>query len=209
MRNLVRSFVGRVRRGDLINAVYLTYYYSYLMAYDLRHGTRFAVSHKPTEMESAPIGGATGNFPAHPRLVRLFLNKCDLRKDTPIIDVGHGSGIVLHVASQMGYTNLTGIEYGKIPFDLSVKNLGGKAHLVHGDAFTLDLSPFEAVFFFSPFRGEMAVDFFSRISDNIKTILTINHDTIVEPLLVDKGFHETFSYRHPIYKNFNGKIWKR
>ena len=72
MNRKVAAFVGRVRRGEIVKPLYLTYYYTYLSAYDRRHGTRFSNSQAPVEMGSDDIGG-TGNFPVHPRLVRRFL----------------------------------------------------------------------------------------------------------------------------------------
>jgi hypothetical protein len=109
----------------------------------------------------------------------------------------------------MGFRNLTGIEYGQIPFDLSVRNVGSRARLIHGDATRIDLSPYDAIFFFNPFRGKLAEQFFEEIPGSIGTVLTINHDVRVEPTLTQLGFSCAFAYAHPIYKNFNGKIWKR
>lgn len=207
MRRFAMAFVNRVRRGQFLYALYLTYYYLYLMFYDVRHGTRFANSQKPDET-GVPSGG-TGNFPAHPKIVQRFLQNSQLERHDRIIDVGHGSGIVLHVAARMGYTNLTGIEYGDIPFALSERNLGGKARLLHGDALQLDLSPYDAVFFFSPFREALAAKFFAALPSNIKLVLAINYDPIIEPILRQSNFRPTYSYAHPIYKNFSGTIWRR
>lgn len=209
MKSLIESAIARLRRGDIRNTAYLTYYYTYLMLYDCFHGTRFAVSHKPAEVGSEPMAGATGNFPIHPRLVRLYLSNSGLDKNAPVIDVGHGSGTMLYVAARMGYTNLTGVEYGRLPYELSTYNLAGKATLLHDNAFNIDLSRFEAIFFFNPFRGECAEQFMSRVPTNISTIITINHDSIINDILFKKGFMKIFSYRNLIYKNFDGIIFKR
>jgi ribosomal protein L11 methylase PrmA len=127
----------------------------------------------------------------------------------PILDVGHGSGIVLHVAKNMGFDNLCGIEYSPIAYDISKTNLDNSVRLLHGNALDIDLTPYSAITFFSPFRGEVAKSFFMYIPASVKTIITVNHDLIIEPILIDLGFNITYSYKHLLYKNFNAKIWKR
>jgi hypothetical protein len=91
---------------------------------------------------------------------------------------------------------------------ITVQNLGDKAILIHGNALTLDMTCYEVIFFFNPFRGQMAKEFFSKIPNNILTVVTVNHDPIIEPILI-QNFKENYSYQHPIYKNFNAKIWLR
>ena len=204
----VKDFVARVRRGEIVQPLYLSYYYTYLTYYDRRHGTNFSNSQAPGEEMGSPDIGGTGNFPAHPRLVRRFLRDAPLAKDDAIIDVGHGSGMVLHVASKMGFTNLRGVEFGTIPYELSVRNLGDRAHLIHGDAREVDLSSCRAMTFFNPFRGDLAVEFFEGLPDSVEVVLTINHDTVIEPVLVSKGFHPEWTYQHGVYKNFNAKLWR-
>jgi hypothetical protein len=208
MRKKARAFAARIGRGEIVKPLYLTYYYTYLSLYDRRHHTRFSNSQTPSELGSPPIDG-TGNFPAHPRLVRRFLLNADLDRDTPLLDVGHGAGVVLHVASELGFTNLAGVEYGQIPYDLSVRNVGERATLIHGNAMDMDLTPYAALTFFSPFRGTLAAAFFSGIPASIWTVLTINHDPVIEPILVAKGFSMAWSYQHRIYENFNAKLWRR
>jgi SAM-dependent methyltransferase len=160
-------------------------------------------------MEAGAPFGSTGNFPAHPRIVEMFINAAKIKFDESILDVGHGSGMVLHVADRMGYKFLSGIEYSEVAFALSRNNLSGSIKLIHGDANNLDLTPYSTIFFFSPFRGNLAEIFFNRIPENIKIIITINHDLIIEKILNSKGFNSIYTYQHCIYKNFNGKIWKR
>ena len=208
MNRKVQAFVARLRRGEIVKPLYLTYYYAYLTLYDRRHGTNFSNSQAPEDMGSEPSGGA-GNFPAHPQLVKRFLRSANLPPDTAILDVGHGSGVVLHVASELGFTNLTGVEFGKVPYDLSVANVGGKATLIHGDALDMDLTSFDAITFFGPFTGEIATQFFEKVPGNVEVILTINHDRIIEPILTGSGFSVDWSYQHRIYENFNAKLWKR
>ena len=208
MNRKVRAFVARVRRGEIVKPLYLTYYYAYLTLYDRRHGTHFSNSQSPEDMGSEPSGG-TGNFPAHPRLVRRFLRDAKIDRDAAILDVGHGSGVVLDVASDLGFTRLAGVEYGQIPYDLSLRNLGDKATLMHGNALDVDLTPYSVLTFFSPFRGQLAIDFFTKVPDSIEVVLTINHDPILEPVLLGKGFRKDWSYQHRIYENFNAKLWRR
>jgi hypothetical protein len=208
MSKKVKAFVARVRRGEIVKPLYLTYYYLYLSFYDRRNGTNFSNSQAPEEMGSEPSGGA-GNFPAHPRLVRKYLLAAAVDRDTALLDVGHGSGIVLHVASELGFTNLAGVEYGKVPYELSVGNVGDKAELMRGNALDIDLTPYSVVTFFSPFRGELAVDFFEKLPDTVDVVLTINHDPAIEPVLERKGLFVDWSYQHKIYENFSAKLWRR
>jgi len=201
------AFWKRISTGDFLNAAYLSYYYLFLLLYDLKFNTDFANSQTPTE-GGVPTGG-TGNFPAHPRLVRKYINAANIQRDSRILDVGHGSGIVLHVAHKMGFTHISGIEYSKLAFDKSMKNLSKDVNLIHGDALDFDISPYDSLFFFSPFRGEMAKQFFSDLPSSLRTIITVNHDKIIELPLSKQGFSVIYSYRHPIYRNFNAKVWKR
>lgn len=208
MTSLVSSFIRRLKAGDAKNALYLTYYYSYLKLYDRRHRTRFAVSHAPSQSGADTIGG-TGNFPAHPVLVRRFLSEAGIARTSRIIDIGHGSGIALYVASEMGYEELTGIEFAEEPYALSVSNLDGRAQLLRGDALTVDLSDFDAVLFFNPFGGERARQLFTGVGDRVATVIAINADPVVGVTLGAQGFEPTYEYRHRIYGNFNARIWKR
>ena len=208
MNEKVKAFVARVRRGEIVKPLYLTYYYLYLSFYDRRNDTNFSNSQAPEEMGSEPSGGA-GNFPAHPRLVRKYLLAADIDRDTALLDVGHGSGMVLYVASELGFTNLSGVEYGKAPYELSVGNLGDKAELMRGNALDVDLAPYSVVTFFNPFRGELAADFFEKLPDTVDVVLTINHDPVIEPVLERKGLFVDWSYQHKIYENFSAKLWRR
>lgn len=208
MNKKVQAFVARVKRGEIVKPLYLAYFYLYLSLYDRRHGTHFSNSQAPEEMGSEPSGGA-GNFPAHPRLVRKYLLAAHVDSDTALLDVGHGSGMVLHVASELGLTNLSGVEFGKIPYEHSVANLGEKATLIRGNAMDIDLTPYSVVTFFSPFRGELAMSFFEKLPDTVDAVLTINHDPLIEPVLRDKGLGVDWSYQHKIYENFSAKLWRR
>ena len=82
MNRKVQAFVARLRRGEIVKTLYLTYYYAYLTLYDRRHGTNFSNSQAPEDMGSEPSGGA-GNFPAHPQLVKRFLRSANLRLTPP------------------------------------------------------------------------------------------------------------------------------
>lgn len=208
MRRKVRAFVRRVRSGQLGSALYLAYYYTYLSLYDVRFGTHFSNSQTPDEMGSSEVGG-TGNFPAHPRLVRRLLAEAGVGEMDAVIDVGHGSGSALFAAYRAGLRNLTGVEYGRVPYELSVRNLGTRATLIHGDAMSLDLTPFSTVLFFSPFRGDLAVSFFEGLPADVTTVCAVNHDPVIEPLLRDLEFRLTWEYQHPLYEPFNAHVWKR
>lgn len=205
---LLKKFMNRVRKQQIKEAFYLSYFYSYLILYDHWYQTEFAHSQSAEELH-VPKGG-TGNFPAHPRLVKKFLRAANLRSEDQIIDVGCGSGMILHVAYRLGFKNLSGIEVSDHVFSFSQKNLSGKNIYLHqGDALQLDLTKYSAITFFSPFRGELAKQFFKKLPPNINAVIVVNHDKCIEPVLVGLGFFEAFVYQHPIYMNFNGKVYKR
>jgi hypothetical protein len=203
---LVYSFFARLKNGQIKNAFYLTYYYLYLFYFDFINGKRFAFSNPPEET-GVPNGG-TGNFPAHPLLVRKLLNQLSVEKTSAVIDVGHGSGIVLFVAHQLGFTDLSGIEYGEVPYNQSKINVGNIATLFQGDAMQHSLEKYATIFFFSPFRGEMCAQYFRSIPVNSECIVAVNVDELAEPILLEKNYKVIFQYQHPIYQNFNAKIWK-
>ena len=203
----IRSFFRRVKDKKVLTALYLSWHYTYLGFYDFKNKTSFSNSQTAAE-GGVPMGG-TGNFPAQPMLVRKYLKAADLKKDDQILDVGHGSGIVLHVAQQMGFVNLSGVEYSSIAYSLSQRNLGKSITLIHGDAVELDLSKYQSIFFFSPFRGTLAKQFFEKVvASPVKVVVTVNHDPIIDPILCLQ-YKVTYRYQHFIYKNFNCKIWVR
>lgn len=201
------AFYRRIKSGQVMTAFYLAYYYSYLYLYDFSKKTNFADSQ--TAKEGGVPDGGTGNFPAHPVLVRKYLRAAALDRDDKILDVGHGCGVVLDVASRMGFKDLTGVEYSDIAYKLSQKNIGRRAKLIHGNAIDLDLSPYNVIFFFSPFRGELAKQFFEKVAaSSVRVILTINHDPKIEPILL-QNYRLVYQYQHFLYRNFNCKIWVR
>ena len=208
-KSLFQKFIRRIGSGQIINTLYLSYYYSLLKIYDLMYSTNFCNSQTPDEYDSVYRAGSTGNFPAHPNIVKKMLQAYHLPKDIRIIDVGHGSGLPLHVASKLGFSNLTGVEHGYYPYMLSKENLKPSIHLIHGDAFDIDYTEYELLFFFSPFRGELAKKFFEEIPENIVFIITVNHDRIIEEVLLRRKYNEIFNYQHLVYLNFNGKVWKK
>ena len=207
MPNKIYSFYRRIKNGDISSAIYLVFHYSYLFIYDIWFKTHFANSQSPEET-NAPKGG-TGNFPINPRIVKKFIDHAQIEKNESIIDIGHGSGMVLHVLYRLGYKNLTGIEYSDIAFEISKNNLKNKAKLIHGNALETNLQLYKTIFFFNPFRGNTAKVFFSNLPDTVKTVITINHDPEIELVLIEKGFTTIYEHQHFIYKNFNGKIWKK
>lgn len=204
---LIRSFIRRLSTGDFRNTAYLTWYFCYLYTFDLRNQTCFANSHPPSS--SYGTNGGTGNFPGHPRVVKFLLKASSLPTDTAIIDVGHGSGVALFAAAQLGFTNLTGVEHEAIPYNMSVRNLKGKAQLIFADAFSIDLSGFKAIFFFNSFGGILAQRFFANLPNSITHVITMNLDPTVEPLLIRQQFEPVTHYNHRIYANFRGTVWKR
>lgn len=208
--NLFNKFTRRIIAGDYKKTIYLSYYYTYLKIFDISNNTNFCNSQTPDEYKSNYRKGSTGNFPAHPKLVKKFIEESAIPLNSKIIDVGHGSGLPLYVASKLGFKNLTGIEHGLIPYNISKKNLSKKnIDLIYGDAFSLDYTLYDCIFFFSPFRGELAIDFFSEIPLNIKKIITVNHDPAIEGVLKSKDYKNIFNYQHVLYQNFNCKIWEK
>jgi SAM-dependent methyltransferase len=203
----IKSFFRRIFEGQIINALYLTYYYIFLMIFDFHHKTNFANS-QSAELIGVPTGG-TGNFPAHPYLVKKYLRNANLNFEEKIIDVGSGSGIALFVAQKLGYKNLSGVEFSKSVFDLSRRNLDNSIILINSNALDIDYFGYSVILFFSPFRGDLAKTFFEKIPENISTIIAINTDPIIYPILIKKSFHVIYNYNHFIYKNFNCRIFKR
>lgn len=203
----IKAFFRRMSKGQLKAPFYLSYFYIYLWLYDLFNSTSF--THSQNAEESGVPKGGTGNFPAHPRIVKMFLQKSGIAYNDNVLDVGSGSGMVLHVADKLGFINLTGIEFSQEAYNQSKRNLRKEIHLIHGDALMHDLSIYDAIFFFSPFRGDLAAQFFEKVPFSIKKIVVVNHDPGVEPVLLNLGFKEKFSYQHFIYKNFNGKVFSR
>jgi len=207
LNRFIKSFFRRIKRGEFLTAIYLSYFYSYLYVYDLINRTNFTNSQTPEE-GGVPSGG-TGNFPAHPRIVRLLIAKSGLDINSNILDVGSGSGIVLFVADKLGYKYLTGVEFSRNAFEISRCNLKPEIELINKNALDVEMSIYDAIFFFSPFRGNLAVDFFKKLPPNIKKIIAVNYDRKIDPLLQNLGFTPSYCYQHIVYKNFNAKIFQR
>lgn len=203
---LVKKFIRRIRNGDVINALYLTYYYLFLMLYDLIHSTCFAHSESPQESNTI-FSGATGNFPVHPLIIRKFIAM--LPKGLTLMDVGCGSGIILFEAYRAGFTRLYGVELSDIAYESAKKNLPDTVDIVKGDAFAYDYSSVDALFFFRPFSGDVLKLFVcDKITPNIKYMICVNTHEIDEDLL-RMGFIRHMSYNHILYKNFSGDVWCR
>lgn len=199
------ALVRRLNDGQFLSAAYLSYYYFYLSLYDHVNGTSFSHSQSASQ-SGVPVGG-TGNFPVHPRLVKKYLGASGLKVNDNILDVGHGSGVVLHVAAKMGFKNLSGIEYSDATYEVSKNNVGMHAKLIHGNAIDLDLAPYDGIFFFNPFRGELAKQFFKKLAaSSVRVILTVNHDSEIEPI-IHSHYRLVYKYQHFLYRNFNCKIW--
>lgn len=201
------AFFIRLTKGQLRAPIYLTYFYSYLYVYDMLNGTNF--THSQSAEETGVPKGGTGNFPAHPRIVEKFLQKSGIALKCSILDVGSGSGIALHTARKLGFSKLTGIEYSQTAYNASKQNLDNDISLIYGDALDIDVSKYEAIFFFNPFRDALATMFFEKLPLDVKTIIAINYDPQIEPILKCNGFDVTFVYKHPFYDNFNGKVFVR
>ena len=207
LKNKFSSLVRRLKHGQFSSALYLSIYYLYLSLYDHVNGTNFSHSQSASE-SGVPVGG-TGNFPAHPRLVKKYLSASGLKVNDNILDVGHGSGMVLYVAAKMGFRNLSGIEYSEATYKVSKNNVGMHAKLKHGNAIDLDLAPYDGIFFFNPFRGVLAKRFFEKVAaSSVRVILTVNHDSEIEPILLPR-YKLVYTYQHFLYRNFNCKIWVR
>jgi 16S rRNA A1518/A1519 N6-dimethyltransferase RsmA/KsgA/DIM1 with predicted DNA glycosylase/AP lyase activity len=167
------------------------------------------VQSQPSKLLNNPEQ-STGNFPAHPELIKVFANKAGFVKTDKIIDIGHGSGIVLNVLYEMGFNNLTGVELARIPFNISKSNLSRfNISLLNGNAFDVDLSPFNALCFFSPFRAELANEFIKRLPQNVTKMIVINADIETIQLIKSQGYESIYEYQHPLYKNFNGHSFVR
>ena len=153
---LLKKFIGRVKKGQVITPLYLAYYFAYLKLFDLIYRTNFCNSQTPDEFGTQYRLGSTGNFPVSPRVIKKLIRMSNLPHTAKIIDVGHGSGLPLFVLSKMGYKNLFGVEHGLIPFRISQKNLNnGIADIQFGDAFDINFELYDAVVFCSPFRGAL------------------------------------------------------
>jgi len=210
--SLFSKFYAGILKGEFRRSFYLSYYYIYLKLRDLRYGVNFSHSHAPYEMST--ISGAeangTGNFPANPRIIRKIFKQIApyIDFDAPICDIGCGSGIVLHVLSALGYRNLTGIEYAIQPFNQAVSNLSpSDIRLLNIDAFDHVFSDYKVLLFFSPFRDELALNFFKSFDLCQEFIVTVNHSPCIEAVLF-RSHDIIYSFNHPIYDNFNGKIWR-
>ena len=203
------KFYRSIKRRNIAATAYLAFHYIRLYVYGLVFQKNFVSSHSPVEMSTVgPNSGAgTGNFPINPSLIRKLLKKAGYDSDTSLVDVGCGSGLVLFVASRLGILNLTGVEYGEEPAMLAQENLKNIAHVIHGDAFDVDYSQFQLITFFSPFRGVLALRFFEENLCPFHRLITVNHDPLVDPLLLEMGFEKIYYVRHPLYKNFNGHVW--
>jgi 2-polyprenyl-3-methyl-5-hydroxy-6-metoxy-1,4-benzoquinol methylase len=56
-------------------------------------------------------------------------------KKRAVLDIGCGYGRELYILSELGFTNLTGIEMTKESFEIAEKELKGRAHIIFGDGF--------------------------------------------------------------------------
>lgn len=201
-----RSILERVRskvksRGWVVTA-YLVYYHLYGLFYDLMHGTKFRRT-SPAEQHGLNPSLATGNFPAHPRVLRRFLAYVPERNS--VLDVGCGSGRALHVAANAGFSRLIGIELVPAHAAEAEVNLAKfGAEIIQEDALAIELPNVDLLTLYRPFPEAVAEAFLARNASKARYILLINYaDT-----MAISGFDMVYSYRHPIYRNFRGCLWK-
>ncbi len=201
--SLVTKFGRRLRQGDTKNAVYLTYYYSYLKYRDWRSGTKFASSSTPSAHGSS-AENATGNFPAHPRIAARILQQVPDRQSKTLVDVGCGSGMVCRVAVEQGFGHVEGIELFEDVAAIAQSNLKGTPAVVRvEDALSADLTHADVLFLFRPF---VDLDLYSVLiqRSNPQWLVLINLND-VKP----EGYVVKYSYSHPIYTNFTSRLLER
>jgi SAM-dependent methyltransferase len=203
---LIKSFFIRLGKGQLVETAYLTLHYCYIGIYDFKHKTRFMNSAKP-QIEHQQFF-ATGNFPCNPRIVRKLAQGALISPDDKILDVGCGSGLLLHVLYQEGYENLYGLEISKEAFLLAKSNLDGIAAITEGNALNHDLTIFDGIFFFNPFSDPLQSRFLSSLPPNIRFVITLNEGLEAEVVLRSKGFTKVFCYTNYFYRNFSGKVYR-
>ena len=208
MTTFLIKFINRLRKRQILLTIYLSYYFTYLKLYDLKNNTNFCNSQVPDEFGAEYREGSTGNFPVHPKTIRNLVLHANLPYSAKIIDVGHGSGLPLLTLYKMGFRNLSGVEHGLVPFELSERNLKEIANIYYGDAFEIDYSAYDTILFSSPFRGKLAERFINSLPTNIHTLITIAHNQELELVLIKKGYEELYSVKHPFYNTFNGKVWR-
>ena len=206
MTVILKKIINRVLKGQILITAYLLYYFTFLKFYDLKNNTDFCNSQVPDKFGAKCREGSTGNFPVHPNIIKKLVLNAKLPSSTKIIDVGHGSGLPLYTLYKMGFHNLSGVEHGLIPFQLSEKNLNNIADIQYGDAFNINYKQFDVVLFCSPFRDELAEHFINKLPQNIHTIITVAHNLELESVLIKNGYEEIYSLKHPFYKTFNGKV---
>ena len=204
---LIKSFLTRIKSQKIHEVVYLVYFHIFLGLYDIVHSTRFR--HTRSAKEMAHNNDMTGSFPIHPWYARRLLRASSMSLETRLLDVGCGTGMALYVASRSGMKHLHGIEMGDAPYEDAKHNLKNRAVVMKGDALSVDLNQYDALFFFNSFRGETADRFFANVPQSIRCIITVNCDPRLFALLSNQGYRVYYSKRSVMYKNFSSIIWKR
>lgn len=200
---MVRKFGRRIRQGDVSNALYLSYYYAYLAARDARLGTHFAGSTMASE-----LGGSdalsTGNFPAHPRIAKRLLSAVPNPDSKSLVDVGCGSGSLLHVALDVGFERVLGIELFPEAAAIAEGNINDpRCTIKVGDALTADLRSFDVMTLFNPFP--MIDEYLPLIERAAPTwVVLVNLEAVQPP-----GYAVVDSYRHRLYKPFVGRLLEK
>lgn len=203
---LAKKFWGKVRSRGLLTALYIVYYYFYGYFYDLFHGTNFVWTSTPKE-HGIENQAATGNFPAHPLILKRFLRQIERERRGSVLDVGCGSGRALHVAGRAGFQKLFGIELVPAHAELARRNLSAfkGTQIICSDVFLVDIPHVDLIFLFRPFPESVFRELLPFLVTKTDNIILLNFS---DEIHID-GFEVAYSYRHPIYSNFRGKLWKR
>lgn len=203
-----KKFLQRIKKGDINNALYLTYYYVYIYVYGKLNNMNFFDSQTPQEA-GLNKSESTGNFPLHPRLAYKMLSGIPQKYNLSICDIGCGSGIVLLIASKLGFKSITGIELSKIAYKIAQQNMSDLAIVKNGDAFAEDYNSYDVLCFFNPFPEPLASKFIQEKTPGSCSYILVTNWNTVDKALKENGFTILRSYQHPIYQNFNSRLYKR
>jgi SAM-dependent methyltransferase len=207
-KRLAGAFFRRIKQGNFLSTFYLVYFYIYLLFFDYRWNTSFVKSSHPQPLITGKDG--TGNFPIHPAVVRQFLKNSGVPFEAKIIDIGSGSGMALYIMYQAGYRNLCGIELNPEVVAEAKRNLPSDVKIIHENALNLKLDALgaECIFMFNPFRGKTLEAFLKSLPVKVRTVIAINCDPLLSRVLMEKNYKIAHTYRHMLYGNFSGQIWK-
>lgn len=201
-----KCIINYQQRGFIVT-IYKIYYTLFGLIFDLIHGTDTTFTSRASE-HGFSDQFSTGNFPAHPWMMRKVLKKFYKDDYKSLVDIGCGKGRALLVASEFSFDKIVGFDI--IPENVSIakdnlNKVGAKnIEVLCQDVCKSKFDFYHVWHFFRPFPEDIFFKFFDGILQENRPLLIIAVHCSFDTLL---GYKKVYEIKHKVYSNFYYKCF--